>query len=101
MAPGGGGSLREHRRPRQVGGGGEELGVGSVVERGGLGEVGVRLIVTAKDGGEAAETMADWAVSGNAGSGELIGPRREPLEQRPGVPRVATSDRSLGVGEHS
>ena len=49
----------EHRPPGEVGAGGEELGVGSVVERGGVGEVGVGFVVAAEDGGEAAEVVAD------------------------------------------
>src|SRR5436190_20868650 len=50
-------SLDEHLPPRKVGAGGEELGVCSLVERGGLGEVGVSFVVTAEDSGEAAEVV--------------------------------------------
>ena len=45
--------------------------------------------------------MADRAVGRDAARGHLIGPRREPVEQRPGVLRVPACDGDLGVADHS
>ena len=87
----------EHRPPGEVGAGGEELGVCSVVERGGLGEVGVCFVVAAEDGGEAAEEVADRTINRYAGRWHLIGPRGEAVEQRPGTLRVPACDGDLGV----
>ena len=70
----------------------------SVVERGGLGEVGVGFVVAAEDGGETAEVVADRAFSREAGhDGQLIGPGCEPVEQRPGILRVPAFDGGFGV----
>ncbi len=59
----GGVAFGEHLRPGEVGAGGEELGVCSVVQRGGVGEVGVGFVVAAEDGGEAAQVVADGTIN--------------------------------------
>ena len=78
----------------------KNFGVCSVVERGGVGEVGVGFVVAAEDGGEAAQVVADRDCQTEPGSGHLIGPRREPVEQRCGIPRVSACDGGVGVAGH-
>ena len=91
-------ALGEHPSPQEVGPGREELGIRPCTRRGGVGEVGVRLVVAAEDGGEAAEVMADRALAvGPDGGGPLIGPRAESVEQRSGVPRVSAFDGGVAV----
>src|SRR5664280_3741643 len=95
-------ALDEHLSPQEVCPGSEELGSHPVVHRSGLGEVAVRLVEVAEDGGEAAEIVTDRALSRcTAGCGQLIGPRNESVEQRPGVLRFPAVDRGVGVADHS
>jgi hypothetical protein len=55
-------SLGKHPPPQDVGLGGEEPRNHPVAQRYGLGEVGVRLVVAAKNGGEPAEIVAYGAL---------------------------------------
>ena len=60
-------SFGEHVSPREVGAGGEELGIEPLTERGGLGEVGIGFVVAAEDGGETAEVVAGAGTTGRCG----------------------------------
>ena len=72
----------EHLSPGEVGPGGEGLRTHPVADRGGLGEVGVRLVVAAEDGGETAEGETERPKNCYAArSAELICKGSEPFEQ--------------------
>ena len=94
-------AFSKHSSPRKSGAGSEEFGTHPVAELCGLVEVGVRLVVATEDGKQAAEIVADRAQCRCARRRQLTGPRREPVEQRPGVFRVPAFDSCLGVVDHS
>jgi len=71
----------EHSCPRKVGARSKELRAHPVVERGGLGEVGVGLVVTAEDGGEATKEVVDRSFGRSGVIGQTMGIRNESLEQ--------------------
>src|SRR5580658_8110226 len=55
-------SLGEHHSPQEVCSSGEELCICSFARRGRGGEVGVRFVVSAEHGGQAAKEQADRAL---------------------------------------
>src|SRR5664280_3617823 len=97
----GGLALSEHPSPQEVCPGGKERRTHPVAQRGGLGEVGVRLVVAAEDSGESTEIVTDRTKGRGTGGRQLIGPRGEPVAQRNGALRVPALDGGLGKVDHS
>jgi len=74
---------------------------GAFTRRGGLGEIGVCVVVAAKDAGQAAEEKADRPLQRwTPRRGPSFRPVSQPVQQWPAVPRIAAFDGDMALRHH-